>query len=410
MSALRRFWSSAYRRARRAEGIGEYRRAASLYAEADAPIEAANALLFFAARSTDLEARISAYYDALRWLPSDHERRPEVEANIGNTILQAARLHGVRTPQDCVRLRDAAKRLEAARRPTDAATAYELLGDADEAARCLERAGDIERLEQVLSQAQEAEDHARRLKRLLRDYELDMAGGARIAARQSLSEAAEIAPGDLTVAELLGELERRLIQGQTVALELTDARGTRSVSFVGHEPVTLGREGDVVVRGASVSRAHSEVGFAPCAADGAAREASVETGVFVRDLGSRNGTRVQGIAIAAEARIGGAADIGLGDDVVVAVQATHPRVLRFEVQSGLDRGRIVYAGRGPFRVPGLRATVEFSEGHPTLIPDEGADTRLGHHRCFAPIVLIHGDTLDVGGTRVRVRSQTRSGR
>ena len=45
MSFLRRMFSRPYRRARAAEGAGDYRRAAALYVEAELPEEAANALL-----------------------------------------------------------------------------------------------------------------------------------------------------------------------------------------------------------------------------------------------------------------------------------------------------------------------------------------------------------------------------
>src|SRR5687768_1667116 len=143
MDLLRRLFRGPYRRARAAEGAGDYRAAAALYAEAGAPEEAANALLFHAARATTLEQRLGAYQDALRWLHDEHPRRPEVELKIGLAVLEDAQRRGARTGEERARLEDAAGRLEAAGKDAEAATAYELLGRTDDVLRCLEKAGEV---------------------------------------------------------------------------------------------------------------------------------------------------------------------------------------------------------------------------------------------------------------------------
>ncbi|MEM9070371.1 MAG: FHA domain-containing protein, partial [Myxococcota bacterium] len=348
---MRRLLSGAYRRARRAEGRGDYREAAALYAEADMPDEAAKALLFHAARAKGTEERLAAYHDALRWLDEDHPRRLEVEAQIGLTILDGAQEHGAHTAEEKRQLRDAAARLERAGKEADAATAYEILGQTDDVARCLQAAGEVERLEALLEETTEQSRIERKLRRLIADYEMTMAVGARDDAREALKEALDVAPNDPGVADLLRRFEARLLPLRQLTLRV----GDRERVFVGSDSVEVGRDADVVVRGASVSRRHARVSMR----DGA---------VVIRDLDSRNGTLVRGVPIHGELQVEGATEIGLGDDVTVRVVPT-PAGLEVEVLEGLDRGRYVVAGTGPLRTEGLPATVQFPAGRAVLEAD-----------------------------------------
>ena len=112
-----RIFDGAYRRARRAEGRGDYRAAAALYAEADLPDEAASALLVHAARQTEVDAKLSALRDALRWLEPQGGRWREVQAQIGAALLERGqRRVGAPTRAEREQLEEAAERLEAAER------------------------------------------------------------------------------------------------------------------------------------------------------------------------------------------------------------------------------------------------------------------------------------------------------
>ena len=59
MSLMRRLFSSAYRRARRAEGRGEYREAAALYAEAEAWDKLAHTYERLLPHALDTEERVT---------------------------------------------------------------------------------------------------------------------------------------------------------------------------------------------------------------------------------------------------------------------------------------------------------------------------------------------------------------
>jgi hypothetical protein len=357
-----------------------------LYAEADLPEEAANALLFHAARATSLEDRVAAYQDALRWLGEGHPRWREVQAQIGLAVLDDAQRHGARTGEEKRRLADAADRLEGSGRPADAATCFELLGERDNMARCLEKAGDIERLERLLEETSAREQNVQTFRALIDQYERSMAVGAREEARESLRLASDHAPRDRAVADLVRRFEARRLDPFRVEIEV-DAR---LVAFVGRMPAVLGRTGaDVVVRGASVSRRHAEI--APVGGD-----------LVVRDLDSRNGTLVRGLPIAGEIALAGPVELGLGDDVTLDVRPAGNASVRVEVLRGLDRGAITLVGAGALRVYEMPFTMSFPGGCATLTADAGTELRLGEQRCALPIGLLADDEIHVGGKPVRV--------
>jgi tetratricopeptide (TPR) repeat protein len=382
---LRRLFDRAFRRARAAEAAGDYRRAAALYAEADLPEEAANALLFHATRVRTLDERLLAYHDALRWLPAGHPRRSEVEARIGLAVLEEAQRRGARGAEEKRRLADAAERLERAGRCSDAATAWELLDRRDDVARCLEKAGEVERLEQLLDRTNAEESRERTLARLVRDHEMAMQHGARLEARAALREAVRVAPDDTAVANLLRHFEDRILPPLALRLDVDGRR----VCFVGRLPAALGRDADVVVRGASVSRRHAEV--------------ALEAGrLVVRDLDSRNGTLVRGVPIAGEVELSGETEIGLGDDVTIRATPAAERACFLEVEGGLDRGLRVVLGEGALRLPGLPCTVTFTEGHATLAADAGTPLVLGAQPVALPVILLARDRLTLGSHLLEV--------
>ncbi|MEM9865918.1 MAG: hypothetical protein AAF938_30215, partial [Myxococcota bacterium] len=139
---LRRLLDGTYRRAKRAEGKGEYRAAAAAYVEADLPEHAARMLLVLAARATETQERVAAFRDALVHLEPDHPRWGDIELRMGETLLEDAQAHGVRTLAERRGAEEAAEILERHGALSQAATAFELVGQLDDAARCLEAAGE----------------------------------------------------------------------------------------------------------------------------------------------------------------------------------------------------------------------------------------------------------------------------
>lgn len=387
MSVLRLLLNGSYRSARRAEGAGQYRRAAALYAEADAPEDAANALLLHAARSEILEDRIAAWRDALRWLPADHPRRAEVQTRIGRTVLEDARLRGVLGRADRERVTDAARRLERAGQWRDAAAAWELLEATDEVARCLEQAGDVERLERLLETRGAREGRERRVRKLVNDYEMDMRTGARLDARRALREALGETPEDESLVQTLRRLEARLPEPGRVELDVDGRR----ILIVARTPAVVGRaDADVALRGASVSRRHTAL----------EREGDE---LVIRDLGSRNGTHVEGVPVEGELRAHGPTRIGLGDDVLLEVTPASKASVHLVVDRGIDRGWEVWIGE-PVESPAeLPARFTFPEGQATVTGHPGCEVWLSSQRCVAPVTLLEGDVLTVGDRRVEVR-------
>ncbi len=389
MSWLKRMFdglNARHRRARAAEGAGQWRKAAALWAEADEPERAAEALMHLAERGGDLEDRLEAWHDALRFVPEDdEERRDEVERRMAMAVLEDARHRGAASAEEKRRLSDAGARLERLDLAHDAAEAYAILGRREDQARALQAAGEVEALEELLSEEGQKDERQGRLRRLLGDYEMALQYGARLEARAALAEAARVAPDERSVAEMLRRLDGRMPPAHRVRLDVAGKR----VMFVGRLPAVLGRgEVDVRVRGTSVSRRHAEV-------------ARTEGGLVLRDLDSRNGTLVRGLPIAGALELGGATEVGLGDDVELTLAPLGEGIV-VDVLTGFDRGERFVLGDGGLRVEGLEATVTFVDGWAVLTADRGVDLTLEGKTCALPVHLLREDRLVVGGVPLEV--------
>jgi tetratricopeptide (TPR) repeat protein len=386
VSFFRRLFDPRARRALDAEAAGDLRKAATLWVDMGHTEKAAELLTRAGERAGALEEKVQAWVEALRLVDEEKvDVRRDLEVRIGLAVLADARERGAVSADRRRHLADAAERLERVGRWTDAADAWEILGRAEDLARCLEKAGEIERLEQVLEKSHAAEQRAARLRRLIGEHELALRVGARELARRALREAAQLAPEDAVIADMLRRLEEKWPRGRRLRLAVDGAR----VGLVGTLPAVLGRaEADVPLRGLSVSRRHCEV------------DVRGET-VVVRDLGSRNGTRVAGLPLAGEIALSGPTEIGLGDDVAVRVSPT-ARGIAIEVVRGVDVGARFLVGTSELRVPGVAATFSFEGDRAVMTPDPGAEVSLGPQSVAAPMDLLHGDTLTIDGVCVEV--------
>ncbi len=378
---MKRFFNRSYREARKAEARGEYREAAEHYAVADAPDEAANALLFLAAKSTDLGIRISAYQDALRWIDENDLRYVTVQTALGDSVIERAQQDGVHEEHQRRALREAAKRLEEISEPGKAATAYELLGDTESLSRCLQEAGEVDRLEALLNATTEQAREDQEFERLAREYRMSMKVGARIEAKRAIQKALTI-KDDPGLRNQLRILDEGLQRGRA---RLSLAR--RELVVLWRPKVILGRDGDLRVRGVSVSRQHTEV-------------RKSESGLEVQDLESRNGTLIAGVPISGTLEVKGEAVVGLGADASVRVSKSNATI-RFEVLSGLDRGLEAYAADSPFDVEELGGRIISLEGCLSLRP--ASKVRLNGEPTTAPIVLVQGDVIETASERIEVQ-------
>ena len=387
MSWLRRIFDGRHRRARAAEGAGQWRRAAAIWAEIGEPMRAVDALVHLAERGGDLDERLEAWHDALAHLPEEEdERRAEIERRMALAILEEARHRGAASAEEKRRLAKAAAQLERLDRPRHAAEAFALLDRKEDQARCLEAAGEVETLEALLTETAAADQRESKLRRLMSDYEMALKYGARLEARAALREALRVAPDERSVAELLRRLEARMPPPSRVRLGVEGKR----VSFVGRLPAVLGRgEVDVPIRGTSVSRRHAEI--------------TVEDErLVIRDLDSRNGTLIRGLAIRGSIELSGDTEVGLGDDVTISVRPAGARGVCIDVLSGFDRGERIVLGEGELRLDELPACVRFEEGWAVLAADAGAELTLEGQTCALPVHLLVEDRLVLASVPLEV--------
>jgi hypothetical protein len=396
MSFFRDLFDGRGRRARAAEAEGRHREAAALYAAMGQMVDAGRCLAHEGDKATELEARLSAWMDALGLLPAIAvDERRAVEVKLGRAVLEDARAHGLASATERRRLLEAAERLERSGKLVEAADAFELLERKTDAARCLELGGEVERLEALLAAENAVDAREAKLRRLVSEHELALALGDRRSARAGLREAAALAPEDAGLRQMLRRLEERWVRAPATLVV-----GDRRISFSNRMPEVIGRsDADFSVRGTSVSRRHAEI--------------AQESGQFVvRDLGSRNGTLVAGVPLAGELAIEGDLEIGLGEDVAVLVRPAG-RGLALEVRKGLDCGlfHLIGAPTDPVTVlgiPGAPATIELAEDGVSVAPlpgeaaeliPEGASTG---RRVHGRIDLLRGDAIVLGPVRIEV--------
>ena len=389
MSFFRTIFDSTLRKARSLEASGEHRAAAKLYAERGDKVDAGRCLVHVGDKATTLEGRLDAWHDALNFFPDIAvEERNAVDAKIGRAMLEHVRAVGLVSDEERRRLRDAAERLERAAKFSESADAFEMLGLQADAARCLELGGEVDRLEALLSASNAADARASRLRRWLSEHEMALALGDRLSARQALHSALAEDRHDANVLTLLRRLEERWVK-DSVTLSVAGKR----VGFVMKMPLTLGRsEADVSVRGASVSRRHAEI---------VARQ-----GRFALvDSGSRNGTLVSGMPISGELDIVGPIEVGLGEDVTLAIRPDS-NTCEIEVIRGLDRGLVFVAGEGALPVPGGAGVVERLGDGIAFTPIEAVELQsafgTGSRRVSGQITLLRGDVIVSGGVRIEV--------
>ncbi|RMH41445.1 MAG: FHA domain-containing protein [Deltaproteobacteria bacterium] len=164
--------------------------------------------------------------------------------------------------------------------------------------------------------------------------------------------------------------------------------------------VTLGRDAlcDVVLRSGGISRTHAAIAVE---GDGASRT------FVLRDLGSRNGTRIGDLPIAGAVPLAGAGAFSLGDDCTLEFEVRgDPPLLAVEVVSGIDRGVALVAGADgdELPVPSVPAVVQFSGGSPRLrtVPS-GTPLRLNDRAvALGSVELIHRDALSIAGIELEV--------
>jgi hypothetical protein len=377
----RLFRSRAETLAEKAEVEGRFEDAARLYVESGARAEAVRVLMRAAETARHLAERRTYLTRAYAVARTDDSRNAARRA-LGELTLTEAEITPPRNDEERARLVEAAASLEATGAFREAARAFRLLGERESVERMLMLAGDIEGYEREAGADEAAQRHRLRRRNAIESFEALWRSGDRVAALEALEAWAQTHADDSEAALLLEERRASVVRAGRL-----EARWNETLLVaVGSFPVTLGREADVIVRGASVSREHVVI----------ERDGEQLT---IRDHGSRNGTQLEGLPLRGCVPLAPGQSVGMGTDLSLRVEAVEGG-LELEIERGMDRGRRIVLVTGVWRMP--LGGVRFVDGRAVLEP-QGA-VRLSGQRVVAAITLARGDRIEgEGGTLEVVR-------
>lgn len=289
-------------------------------------------------------------------------------------------------------LTDAGAELESLGEFTRAAEAYALAGDVDAQAGALARAGEIERLDELLETTQ-ARDHESRARRSAHDdFDRLVTDGRRreavAIARASPDESLRARGRELYARRIKSDAPvTAVVRGQPMRLVL----GDRVV--LGRAPGGAGADGPsggtIAIPSVALSRRHLAI-------------ARRDNELWVKDLGSHNGTWLDGHALTADTSVGSGIELRLGGEVSLALRPADdlPGALAILV-AGSSR---YVAPLGPARLgigawrlecagtPGVEDWVE-------LVTDDGSPAYARGLRLADRVALLVGDAIgtDAGG-------------
>lgn len=301
--------------ARTAEIRGELAQAAALYAQAGRLDEAARVMMMRGDAESDPRRRLEHYVQAAataRMLPEAHAVRDAARAKRAALVVAMARdcvtaepsLRPAMRPMPAMTeamradVVEAARELEAIGAPEQAAEAYALAGDEEGQARALAQAGEPDKLEWVLSM-QQARDRTERARREAHEQFAMLVASGRRRDACALARASD----DASLGERARGIEDKRVSGACVRVGL---RG-RAMAIVLGDEVIVGRTAAIAIASPAVSREHVAI---------ARRGATV----VLRDLASRNGTTLRGLAISGEVPAGEGIEVELGGEVPLAVR------------------------------------------------------------------------------------------
>jgi hypothetical protein len=370
------FWSKLFRsrseaEAERAEVEGRFDDAARLYVEAGQRDEAFRVLIQAAEGAESLSRRRDYLARAIT-VARTEAQRDTARGTMARVIVAEYEARPPTSDDDRTRLFEAASDLEKTGQFREAATAFKVLGERESMERCLVSAGDIEGFEREATEAQSQDRQRLRRRGALDAFEECWVTGDREGAIAAIDAWVREHTEDHEARALVDERRSTLVDRWRFDAKFDGAL----VSIIGSLPCTLGREADVIIRGAGVSREHCVV----------------ERGLGslqLRDNGSRNGTTLRGLAMTGAVAFEEGAQFALGPDLVLEAQ-TFQGAPSLVVVRGMDRGKRVVFVLDRWKSP--LGTLEFRAGRAVLTPD-GA-VKLTGQRVVAPIVLARGDRID----------------
>ena len=360
--------------AERAEAEGRFEAAVRLYVDAGARDEAVRVLLAVAESTRGLEARRGLLTRAATLARNDAQRT-DARRRLACLTVEEAEDNAPQSDDERRALTDAARALEALGEHGDAARAYVVLEDREGIVRTLTLSGDVEALERLTGARDDVDRHGLRRRAATEDADSRWRSGDRPGSLAALRAWVGSNGDDHEARRLLDQRDASLLRGGRCELRIDG----EPVSLLGKLPLVIGREGDLVLRGAGVSRRHCEV----------VRTEEVTGEYELRDLESRAGTRLDGLRIGAPMRLRDGQRIELGDDLALKV-GLDDGALTLLVERGLDRGRRVAVLAGAWRTP--LGTLRGGENGLQLEPS--APIQLNGQRVAMAMVLAHGDRID----------------
>lgn len=356
------------KQARAAELRGELGEAAALFAQAGRLDEAARVMVVRGDGELDLGARMKHYVQAVATAPEGSVARDDARRKHATLVLGMASEQrvGPALRQD---LLDAARELEAVGDHGRAAEAYARASDHDGEARALARAGEVDKLDALLVAAQTRDRDAHARHQANEELGMLLASGRR---REALALAR--ASTEELVREQGRRIEDRRVGGEVVSVTLQG----RAVRLVLGAEIIVGRTATLSVASAAVSRQHVVV----------TRRGD---DVVVRELGSRNGTLLRGLALAGEATVADGIELRLGKEVPLVVRpATElPGAIAIELA-----GRRYVAPLGPARLGvGAWRLERANDGWVELVTDDDPRAFAGAMQLGPRVTLLRGDAI-----------------
>jgi hypothetical protein len=370
--------AKALAQARAAELRGELAQAAALFAQAGRLDEAARVMVLRGDAETDASARLRHYVQAVATAPEGglaglHARRKRAAALV--TMATDAPMTATLRQE----LAQAARDLETAGDPARAAEAFAHAGDTEGEIRALARAGNIEKLDAVLAARQLRDREALAQRSACETIAMLVATGRRrdavSLARASTDDAVRGRGREIEAKRVAGTLLWAAVGGRPLTLALGKAIVIgRGLGETDGEP----GEGSVGIASAAVSRRHLIV----------YRRGSQ---VLVRDLGSRNGTTLRGLALEGETAVGDGIELRLGREVPLSLCAAGELAGAIAIELG---GARYVAPLGPAALGvGRWAIDRGDDGWFELASDDAPPAFAGAIRLAATVTLLQGDAI-----------------
>jgi hypothetical protein len=366
------------RAARKAELTGELAQAVVLWAEAGRPDEAARVMLLRGDAESDPRTRLRHYTQAVATAPEGHEIKREARrkrASLTVTLAGDAAVSMV-ARGDVIA---AAKDLEAIGDSAQAAEAYALAGDTEGEARALAKAGDVDKLEDLLASRQSKERGERRRQEAHGQIDLFFTGGRRREALLAAEAFTQEQPEDAIARERVQSIAGRRVKGPVVRVVL----GETPLTLVLGDEVVVGRtEGSLTIASHAISRRHLSIARAG---------AQPWSEVLVRDLGSRNGTQLRGMALAGAVSVGMGLELSLGREVPLRLAPSDA----LTGATALDlHGERYVAPLGPAKLGiGAWRLEVASDGWLELVTDDAPTALMDGMTLVARVTLLVGDVF-----------------